>query len=404
MKILISTGYGRLHLLRTAEELYKLGHDVHVVQGLSRKSIFPISSLSFLNLSYSRINNVYTSRFPDWLKVENDHRIYFLEELFYLFRKYLYWPPIKGWVAYIFWSLYSFFSGLYMLKIRPDAVHIRSGALRSFGVFCAKLIKAKILIDHSLIIPHKAYALGGEDVWIHSENIFWKSVIKDIKRSDFLIVNSSFIKKWAKTITDEKKIKVAELGVSSCFLNLKDDITLHNPIRLLFTGTFSYRKGAIIIIELMRLLNKSSLDFVLHIFGTIPNDVSRIIDKNGGLSKLKIQFHGRVPQPLLKKEFFCSDIFVFPTFLEGCSSSVVEALASGVPVITTLNSGTPCTHFGDAILVKPGDVESLRDAVLQLSFNDELRESISRAAKIKFSCWTWEKYQYNLSTIYKEIL
>ena len=98
-----------------------------------------------------------------------------------------------------------------MYHLRQQKVLTETDQNQYFDTIVSKLFDANQ--------PNQLLFSCGEDVWIHSENIFWKSVIKDMKRSDFLIVNSSFIKKWAKTIIDEKKIKVAELGVSSCFLN-----------------------------------------------------------------------------------------------------------------------------------------------------------------------------------------
>lgn len=79
-----------------------------------------------------------------------------------------------------------------------------------------------------------------------------------------------------------------------------------------------------------------------------------------------------------------ADIFVLPTRREGCCNAIIEAMACGLPVVSS------CGHFNDDILsddysirVNPNDCEEIRTAIEKLYYNKDVRESMSRKAMEK---------------------
>lgn len=98
---------------------------------------------------------------------------------------------------------------------------------------------------------------------------------------------------------------------------------------------------------------------------------------------------GALDHELLPQYENCADVFVLPTQKEGCCNAIVEALAMGLPVIS---SDGP---FNDDILnpknsirINPNDVNEITKAIRTLRDNDELRNSMSKYSLSRHSDYT----------------
>jgi glycosyltransferase involved in cell wall biosynthesis len=79
------------------------------------------------------------------------------------------------------------------------------------------------------------------------------------------------------------------------------------------------------------------------------------------------------------------DVFVLPSFAEGTSKSVIEAMAHGLPIITTNVGGSPDLLTQDAgILVPPGDSAALAEAMQRLASDPLLRKRMGQAARERY--------------------
>ena len=98
------------------------------------------------------------------------------------------------------------------------------------------------------------------------------------------------------------------------------------------------------------------------------------------------EFVGAYEGPLGCSAFMRTlDVFVLPSFAEGTSKSVIEAMAHGLPIITTNVGGLPDLLTPDAgILVPPGDSRALAEAMQRLAFDSDLRARMGRAARERY--------------------
>jgi glycosyltransferase involved in cell wall biosynthesis len=79
------------------------------------------------------------------------------------------------------------------------------------------------------------------------------------------------------------------------------------------------------------------------------------------------------------------DVFVLPSFAEGTSKSIVEAMAHGLPIITTNVGGSPDLLTPDVgILVSPGDSAALAGAMQRLASDPVLRKRMGQAARQRY--------------------
>lgn len=174
---------------------------------------------------------------------------------------------------------------------------------------------------------------------------------------------------------------------------------------ILYLGTLEPRKNIGKIIDAYAQL-KTQMD--KHIYLVIAGKKGWMYDEifhkveNYGL-KDDVIFTGYVEEkdkPLIYK---MSKLFVFPSLYEGFGMPVLEAMAAGVPVITSNTSSLPEVAGDAGILVDPEDVVGLSDAMKKTLEDDTLRsQMIEKGFKqsLKFS---WEKSAKKLIEIYKEV-
>ena len=127
---------------------------------------------------------------------------------------------------------------------------------------------------------------------------------------------------------------------------------------MIWAGPFSLRKGAHYLIEAWRLLRAGD-HAKLHIYGQ-PQLPARV----GAASVQGVTFHGSVPMPALFEAYCSADVLVFPTLSDGFGLVVAEAMAHGLPVITTNQAGAADFVTPDNGLIVPAaDAQALACAL-----------------------------------------
>ncbi|MEN6584965.1 MAG: glycosyltransferase, partial [Sulfuricella sp.] len=107
-----------------------------------------------------------------------------------------------------------------------------------------------------------------------------------------------------------------------------------------------------------------------------------------------------LPRADLAERYRQSDVFVFPSLVEGLGLVVLEAMASGLPVITTPNGPGDLVRDGiDGFVVPPRDVDALIDRLQYLRANPERRIEMGRNARQRALEFTWEVYRQHVSEV-----
>ena len=96
-----------------------------------------------------------------------------------------------------------------------------------------------------------------------------------------------------------------------------------------------------------------------------------------------VSFVGRVTRDQADEWYRRADVFVLPTISDGFAITQVEAMARGLPVVTTPNCGQVVTHGIDGLLVPAGDGRALAEAIARLDADRELLGAMSGQALIK---------------------
>jgi glycosyltransferase involved in cell wall biosynthesis len=163
-------------------------------------------------------------------------------------------------------------------------------------------------------------------------------------------------------------------------------------VRYAYAGAVSARKG---IPELLRAWQILDLeDAELHLYGTVKAEVRPYLE---GASHVVAHGFTRIAEELPK-----NDVFVFPSHREGSSKAVYEALACGLPVITTPNAGSVVRDGVEGYVVPPGDEVALADAVRRLHEDGRKRVVMGRAARSRAEEFPWSRYARDVWALYEQ--
>jgi len=408
IKVILSTGIGPLHLLKSAVFLSNLV-EISVIQSWipKRTDGLLVKLLSKL-IRHKHLAAGLKKRIPKELERRNfgcAFPDFFLWGL-YLISKIIKYPKrrqIDGWA----WKLYGRESQ--RLIKEASVFHVRSGAGQGGAIQKAKNQGMKVLVDHSIAHPaymdrHLSKEFNKYDVSfdLGMESPLFQYTVKDAEMADCILVNSFFVKNtFLEQGFSETKIKVAYLGVREDFFGLKTNYYSGEKIKLLFTGGFGFRKGGEYLLKALQSLEKEGFQFEMKIVGSYTEALP-LLRKYPVKS---IQLIGFIPQDELKEFLKEADIYVFPSLCEGCASSGMEALGAGLPVIATEESGFPIEHDKDGIIIPSKNDVAIREAIKDLASSIQKRASLGQnaASKIKTN-YTWEHYAQRVNTIYQELL
>ena len=153
-----------------------------------------------------------------------------------------------------------------------------------------------------------------------------------------------------------------------------------SPPRLLYHGRVDARKGVLDFLAALRLLRDDGVDFEAVVSGIGPDhDAAQALARELGL---EIRFTGHVAYDDAPTVYAMGDIFVSPTYAEGFSNTILEAMASGLPCVSCHAVGVmDCLRDNEnGLLVEPGDVPAQAAALRRLMADPALRQRLAQAA------------------------
>lgn len=137
-----------------------------------------------------------------------------------------------------------------------------------------------------------------------------------------------------------------------------------------FVGVFEPRKGPDRLAEAVKRLNDSHIKVMF---------IGKQLDGyDYDFTCPGIVYKGSLDHNLLPQYLNCSDIFVLPTQKEGCCNAIVESLAMGIPVVSSIGSfNDDILDDNNSIRVDPNDIDAITEAIKTLRVNKLLRKSMS---------------------------
>ncbi len=258
--------------------------------------------------------------------------------------------------------------------------------------------------DKGIFIVHEMYISPDSGLIMYEENKRFlelnvncekledieKGISQDRKKwelSDQILVPSKYCKDSAiKMGADSKKISVVPYGVKKEFFNLQTNV---QKGKVLFVGEVGLRKGAHYLAKASRILSARGrkYNFVAAGFSTI-NSKHSLLDG--------IKLLGHLSESELIYQYLTSDLFVLPTLVEGMAVAHLEAMACGLPVVTTPKCGSVISDSREGFIVPIRDPHKLALKIEEIIEHRDLRNEMSIRCRKKVMKYTWDEYRKNL--------
>lgn len=117
-----------------------------------------------------------------------------------------------------------------------------------------------------------------------------------------------------------------------------------------------------------------------------------------------VRLLGHVPQEALPAIYQGATLFLYPTLYEGFGLPIVEAMASGLPVITSNTSALKEIGQGYALLVEPLDVAGMADAIARAMTDTELRSDLAERGLRRSEDFRWQEAAARTLGLYRSLL
>lgn len=272
----------------------------------------------------------------------------------------------------------------------------QSGKMAICELATAHVVQArKILSEEARLQPEWSDSIDN----LYFPPAYEKRLEEEPFRADHVIAASQFTR-WTleETGVDPSRISVLPLGFEADKIpfSVESKGFENRPLRLLFAGTVTQRKGVSYLLEAMDSLPKDR-SVELHFIGGIQGS-GQAFHKRTEL----YTHHPAVSQMEMFRMYTEYDALVLPTVFEGFGLVIVEALAAGLPVITTPHSmGPDVIEQGENGWIVPiRDPKALADGIAQLrSKSDSAYARMREKARQSALRFTWERYGDALGTL-----
>jgi glycosyltransferase involved in cell wall biosynthesis len=211
----------------------------------------------------------------------------------------------------------------------------------------------------------------------------------EIELADHILVGSNFAcESFIAEGVPAQKLTVIPYGADTALFEPPEQkVHDRNGLRLLFVGQIGQRKGISYLLEAAR--RTAAQGDSLTLVGQIQGSGRALVPYRDGFRHVP-----HVPRVELREIYRQADVFVFPTLVEGMGIVVLEAMASGLPVITTPNGPGDIVRDGvDGFLVPPRDVDAIVERLERLRADPQLRQEMARNARIRAQEFTWDAYR-----------
>jgi glycosyltransferase involved in cell wall biosynthesis len=175
---------------------------------------------------------------------------------------------------------------------------------------------------------------------------------------------------------------------------------------ILYTGNIKPHKNVDRLIEAYSILRERGVEDVkLVIIGDeiskFPN-LRRLIHKHQ--LHQHVRFHGFVPDATLAALYRLAAVFVFPSLCEGFGLPPLEAMAAGVPVITSNVSSLPEVVGDAAVLIDPTDASAIADAMARVLGDPTLSADLVRRGYERVKTFSWARSVARTHEVYSELI
>ncbi|MCS3748877.1 glycosyltransferase involved in cell wall biosynthesis [Salinibacter ruber] len=233
--------------------------------------------------------------------------------------------------------------------------------------------------EEDLVAAQQEQHPGFDEQFVRAPARYWEHWRQECEMADTIVVNSD----WSRTALDEAgietdKVSVVPLIYEADPVSVDEDaypeqFSAERPLRVLYLGTLTLRKGIAPLLEATSLVEGRPVEWWIVGDGpvTIPEPYR---------SHEQIRWVGQVPRSEVDAYYRDADVFILPTISDGFALTQLEAQAQGLPVIASQRCGDVVQHGQNGLRLDAVTPEEIAEAVVWcLNHPDRLRDMAVRA-------------------------
>lgn len=248
---------------------------------------------------------------------------------------------------------------------------------------------------------HDLFVISGDYSTLDFRERFTAQARSAAERSDLIITVSAFTARQVEELlrVEPSRIRVIHHGARPA--PQPTGAIPREPI-ILSVGAIQRRKNIVRLVEAFEHVDPGWKLVLAGSFGFDSEAARQRIERSS--RKHDIRVLGYIPNSQLEQLYQRASIFAFPSLDEGFGMPVLDAMAHGVPVLTSNLSAMPEVAGDAALLVDPADVSSIADGLRKLASNSELRDTLIQAGLARSKELTWEKSVEATWQVYRELI
>jgi glycosyltransferase involved in cell wall biosynthesis len=175
-------------------------------------------------------------------------------------------------------------------------------------------------------------------------------------------------------------------------------------LRLLTVGRLSVTKRIELLIDAVEILHRTACKLRLTVVG--GGQMERQLRKFVTERELTdvIEITGRMDSEKMPEVYRQNDIFISASMQEGMSNAMLEAMSSGLPIVTTRCEGLAELIDGNGLIVEHDNIENIAKAVKRLADDSELYKRMSTAARKQAEKFDWANVASSYIEQYRKII
>jgi len=267
-----------------------------------------------------------------------------------------------------------------------------------FGIPCG-------YVAMKLKLPY-IVSLRGSDVPFHNKRFYWLDKlcfrnlsIKIWRKAKLVIANSHDLRKSALQSAPRENIAVIYNGVN--IKEFRPSSKFKTEFTILSTSRLTEGKGIEYLLDAFISFNKKYLNTRLILAGSGDLD-TKLKQKTKEIGcEGKVDFLGAISHNKIASVYQEANVFVLPSFNEGMSNSLLEAMASGLAIITTNTGGAGELVNNNGFVVKKRSSADIRRCLEKLYLNKNLLVAYQKESRAKAQKMNWQQTAKAYHEIYK---
>jgi len=210
--------------------------------------------------------------------------------------------------------------------------------------------------------------------------------------ADLVLCGSQYVRDSVRAVGGAAgRCRVVPYGVDIKRFRAAPERKNRGCLRVAFIGTVCLRKGIPYVMEAARRLKSQRIEFRVVGPVRLAADAIRELDR-------WVELAGPVPRSAILAEYESADVLLMPSLSEGSANVCYEAMAMGLPVITTPNAGSVIRDGVDGFLVPIRCADGIAERIVQLAGDRNLLYQLSRNARARARDFTWKSYRERLTS------